>query len=113
MDDIRDIFKKYIKPIPNPNALSFAMVGLSTLMLVYFVAYNEDPKSKESPSEESASEESASEESPSEESPSEESPSEESLRLDESARLQEKQITDGGSTKRRHKKNKKTKRRKL
>jgi hypothetical protein len=109
MDDIRDIFKKYIKPIPNPNALSFAMVGLSTLMLVYFVAYKEDPKSKESASEESL----RLEESSSEGSPSEESPSEESLRLDESSRLQEKQITDGGSTKRRHKKNKKTKRRKL
>jgi len=43
MDGINNIFKKYIRPNPNPSALSMAMVGLSTLMLVYFVAYKEEP----------------------------------------------------------------------
>ena len=94
MDNIRDIFKKYIKPIPNPNALSFAMVGLSTLMLVYFVAYKEEPatdvgKTIEEP---------------------------ESMEK-ESLPAEEEQTTGGGhgtiASKRRHSKNKKTKRRKL
>ena len=43
MDNINAVFKKYIRPNPNPSALSMAMVGLSTLMLVYFVAYKEEP----------------------------------------------------------------------
>jgi len=43
MDNINAVFKKYIRPTPNPSALSMAMVGLSTLMLVYFVAYKEEP----------------------------------------------------------------------
>lgn len=91
MDDIRDIFKKYIKPNPNPNALSFAMVGLSTLMLVYFVAYKEEPSTTESPSLEK---------------------NEEPRSLEDD----EQQTTVGGQSAKnimRHKKNKKTKRRKL
>jgi hypothetical protein len=49
MDGINNIFKKYIRPNPNPSALSMAMVGLSTLMLVYFVAYKEDPIDESGP----------------------------------------------------------------
>ena len=94
MDDIRDIFKKYIKPNPNPNALSFTMVGISTLMLVYFVAYKEEPATDVSKTIEES----------------------ESIEK-ESLPTEEEQITGGGhgtsAGKRRHNKNKKTKRRKL
>ena len=89
MDNINSLFKKYIKPSPNPNALSFTMVGLSTLMLVYFVAYKED-------------------------SPTEDKEEEESRSLDDDdSPYDTEQTTRGGASKRRHKKNKKTKRRKL
>jgi hypothetical protein len=89
MDNIKDVFKKYIRPTPNPNALSFAMVGISTLMLVYFVAYKEDPHAEgESPS------------------TSDESPS---MIQESQPRGYEEQTTRGGA--KRH--NKKTKRRKL
>jgi hypothetical protein len=101
MYDIKDIFNKYIKPIPNPNALSFAMVGISTLMLVYFVAYKED-----SPNEDKDESPSTSDESPS---TSDESPS---TNRESQLREYEEQTTRGG-TKRHHQKNKKTKRRKL
>ena len=94
MYDIKDIFNKYIKPIPNPNALSFAMVGISTLMLVYFVAYKED-----SPNEDKDESPSTSDESP-------------STNRESQLREYEEQTTRGG-TKRHHQKNKKTKRRKL
>jgi hypothetical protein len=91
MDNINSLFKKYIKPSPNPNALSFAMVGLSTLMLVYFVAYKED-----SPTEDK-----------------EDKDESRSLDDDDDSPYDSEQTTRGGSSKRRHKKNKKTKRRKL
>ena len=64
MDNINAVFKKYIRPNPNPSALSMAMVGLSTLMLVYFVAYKEDPV-ESPPSLEEESSPSLQEESPS------------------------------------------------
>lgn len=91
MDNIKGLFKKYIKPSPNPNALSFAMVGLSTLMLVYFVAYKEDSPTEDSPS---TSNESS------------------SMNQESQPREYEEQTTRGG-TKRHHQKNKKTRRRKL
>jgi len=117
-DEIKDIFKTYIKPVPNPNALSIAMVGLSSLVLVYFVAYKEDPPGEgESRSLESRSLEG---DSPSQESRSLEgdsrsldSRSQESRSLEESQpRGYEQQTTRGGAN-RHNKNNKKTKRRKL
>jgi hypothetical protein len=87
-DEIKDIFKTYIKPIPNPNALSIAMVGLSSLVLVYFVAYKEDPPGEG-------------------ESPSQESPP--SVNQESHPQGYEEQTTRGGAN--RH--NKKTRRRKL
>jgi len=81
-DGIKDVFKTYIKPIPNPNALSIAMVGLSSLILVYFVAYKEDPPAEG----ESSNQDSSNQDSPSQDSRSLESRSLESRSLEGDSR---------------------------
>lgn len=109
MDNINAVFKKYIRPNPNPSALSMAMVGLSTLMLVYFVAYKEEPvDSPPSLQEESRSLQ--------EESPSLEEGSQSRLEGEGESRSLSQQTTVGGhgaAGTRGKRRNKKTKRRKL
>ena len=86
MNNISDKITKYVRV--NPQLFSFTMLGLSTMMLVYFVAHNDEDNELENVTKEAESE----------------------VELEGSKEEEEVSPQQGGS-KRRKNKSKKTKRR--
>ncbi len=54
MNNISDKITKYVRV--NPQLFSFTMLGLSTMMLVYFVAHNDEDNELENVTKEAESE---------------------------------------------------------
>jgi len=65
MNNISDKITKYVHV--NPQIFSFTMLGLSTMMLVYFVAHNDEDNKLENVSKEAVVEKAVAEEEPKEE----------------------------------------------
>jgi hypothetical protein len=60
MNNISEKITKYVHV--NPQIFSFTMLGLSTIMLVYFVAHNDEDNKLENVSKEAVAEEAVAEE---------------------------------------------------
>jgi hypothetical protein len=65
MNNISEKITKYVHV--NPQIFSFTMLGLSTMMLVYFVAHNDEDNKLENVSKEAEAEKAVAEEEPKEE----------------------------------------------
>jgi len=87
MNNISDKITKYVRV--NPQLFSFTMLGLSTMMLVYFVAHNDEDNELENVTKEAESE----------------------VELETEGSKEEEVSPQQGGSKRRKNKSKKTKRR--